>query len=89
MLSYLFTVIALTAVNLLHYKASGHGAGVAGPATALTLLFGWPGALSYLLLILVAVAKIDIKEHTLGQLCTGAGLSVASTLLAFAVTGML
>lgn len=89
MLSYLFTVIALTAVNLLRYKASGHGAGVAGPATALTLLFGWPGALSYLLLILVAVAKIDIKEHTLGQLCTGAGLSVASTLLAFAVTGML
>ncbi len=89
MLSYLFTVIALTTVNLLHYKASGHGAGVAGPATALTLLFGWPGALSYLLLVLVAIAKIDIKEHTLGQICTGACLSTISTLTAFGVTGML
>jgi hypothetical protein len=89
MLSYLFTVIALTVVNLMHYKASGHGAGAAGPATALTIVFGWPGAISYLLLVLVAVAKMDIKEHTLGQLCTGAGLSIASTLATFALMGTL
>lgn len=89
MLSYLFTVILLTAVNLMHYKASGHGAGAAGPATALTILYGWPGALSYLLLVLVAIAKLDIKEHTLGQICTGACLSTISTLTAFAVTGLL
>lgn len=89
MLSYLFTVIALTVVNLMHYKASGHGAGAAGPATALTIVYGWPGAISYLLLVLVAVAKMDIKEHTLGQLCTGAGLSIASTLATFALMGTL
>lgn len=89
MLSYLFTVVGLTVVNLMHYKASGHGAGAAGPATALTIVYGWPGAISFLLLVAVAVAKIDIKEHTLGQLCTGAGLSIASTLAAFALTGML
>ena len=89
MLSYLFTVIGLTVVNLMHYKASGHGSGAAGPATALTIVYGWPGAISFLLLVAVAVAKIDIKEHTLGQLCTGAGLSIASTLAAFAVMGML
>jgi len=89
MLSYLFTVIALTVVNLMHYKASGHGAGAAGPGTALTIVYGWPGAISYLLLVLVAVAKMDIKEHTLGQLCTGASLSIASTLAAFALTGTL
>jgi hypothetical protein len=52
-------------------------------------MYGWPGAISFLLLVLVAVAKIDIKEHTLGQLCTGAGLSIASTLAAFAVMGLL
>ncbi len=86
MLSYLFTVVGLTAVNLMHYKASGHGSGAAGPATALTIAYGWPGAISFLLLVAVAVAKIDIKEHTLGQLCAGAGLSIASTLAAFAVT---
>jgi hypothetical protein len=89
MLSYLFTVIGLTVVNLMHYKASGHGSGAAGPATALTIVYGWPGAISFLLLVLVAVAKIDIKEHTLGQLCTGAALSIVSTLAAFAVMGLL
>ena len=89
MLSYLFTVVGLTIVNLLHYKASGHGSGAAGPATALTIVYGWLGAISFLLLVAVAVAKMDIKEHTLGQLCTGAGLSIASTLAAFALTGML
>jgi len=89
MLSYLFTVIGLTVVNLMHYKASGHGSGAAGPATALTIVYGWPGAISFLLLVLVAVAKIDIKEHTLGQLCTGAALSIASTLAAFTVMGLL
>jgi hypothetical protein len=89
MLSYLFTVIGLTVVNLMNYKASGHGSGAAGPATALTIVYGWPGAISFLLLVLVAVAKIDIKEHTLGQLCTGAALSIASTLAAFTVMGLL
>lgn len=89
MLSYMFTFIGLLAINLLHYKASGHAAGIAGPATALTIVFGWVGALSYALLILVAVAKIDVKDHTLGQLCTGAGMTIAMTLLAFTVTGVL
>jgi len=88
-LSYLFTVVALTAVNLMHYKASGHGAGAAGPATALTILYGWPGAICYLLLVPVAIAKMNIKEHTLGQICTGACLSTVSTLASFWLTGML
>jgi len=89
MLSYMFTVVGLVIINLLHYKASGHAAGVSGPATAITIRYGWPGAISYLLLVLVAIAKINIKEHTLGQLCTGAGITIASTVTAFAVTGML
>ncbi|HWQ22211.1 MAG TPA: hypothetical protein VN478_05750 [Clostridia bacterium] len=89
MLSYLFTVVGLTTVNLMHYKASGHASGAAGPATALTIVYGWPGAISFLLLVAVAVAKINIKEHTLGQLCTGASLSVASTLAGFAIMGLL
>lgn len=89
MLSYMFTVIGLLTINLLHYKASGHAAGIAGPATALTITFGWVGALSYLLLVLVAVAKIDVKDHTLGQLCTGGGMTILMTLLAFTIAGIL
>ena len=89
MLSYLFTVIGLSLVNLLHYKASGHGAGIAGPATALTILYGWPGALAFLLLLVVGKAKVSIKEHSPAQVCVGAGIAIMATLVAFRTTGVL
>lgn len=89
MLSYMFTVVGLTLVNLLHYKASGHGAGAAGPAMAFTIMYGWLGTISFALLALVAVAKMDIKDHTLGQLCTGAAIAAVSTIIAFLVMGIL
>lgn len=89
MLSYMFTVVGLTLVNVLHYKASGHGAGAAGPAMAFTIMYGWLGALSFALLALVAVAKMDVKDHTLGQLCTGAAIAAVSTVVAFFVMGIL
>lgn len=89
MLSYLFTVIGLSLVNLLHYKASGHGAGIAGPATALTILYGWPGALAFLLLLVVGKAKVSIKEHSPAQVCVGAGIAVMATLMAFSVARVL
>jgi hypothetical protein len=89
MLSYLFTVIGLSLVNLLHYKASGHGAGIAGPATALTILYGWPGALTFLLLLVVGKAKVSIKEHSPAQMCVGAGIAVMATLVAFRIAGVL
>ncbi len=89
MLSYIFTVAGLTLVNLLHYKASGHAAGATGPATAFTIMYGWRGVISFLVLVLVGVAKIDVKDHTLGQLCTGAAITAVSTIVAFAVMGIL
>jgi hypothetical protein len=89
MLSYMFTVLGLTLVNLLHYKASGHASGASGPAMAFTIMYAWLGAISFLLLVLVAVAKIDVKDHTFGQLCTGAAIAAVSTVIAFAIMGML
>lgn len=88
MLSYVLTVAGLAAVNLLHYKASGHAAGVTGPATAFTIMFGWPGAISFALLAVVAVSKMEVKDHTLGQLCAGAAIAAASTIAAFALLGV-
>lgn len=88
MLSYIFTVVGLTVVNLLHYKASGHAAGSTGPATAFTIMFGWRGVISFVVLILVAISKSEVKDHTLGQLFTGASIAAASTLLAFAMMGV-
>ncbi|MBN2405363.1 MAG: hypothetical protein JXE06_07265 [Coriobacteriia bacterium] len=89
MLSYMFTVVSLTLVNLLHYKASGHAAGAAGPAIAFAIMYGWLGLPAFLLLIFVALAKIGVKEHTLGQLCAGAASAAVSTIGAFAIMGVL
>ncbi len=88
MLSYILTVAGLTVVNLLHYKASGHAAGVTGPATAFTIVFGWLGAISFALLVLVAISKVEVKDHTLGQLCVGTAIAAASTIAAFALMGI-
>ena len=89
MMSYTITVAGLALVNLLHYKASGHADGAAGPITALTIIYGWWGLVSLILLALVAVSKFSVKDHTVGQLCTGAAIAVISTVAAFAVTGIL
>jgi len=88
MLSYMFTVVGLTLVNLLHYQASGHAAGTTGPATASTIVFGWLGAVSFALVVLVAISKTEVKDHTLGQLSTGAAIAAVSTLTAFAMMGI-
>ena len=88
MLSYVFTVVGLALVNLLHYKASGHAAGATGPATAFTIVFGWLGAASFALLLLVAISKTEVKDHTLGQLCTGAAIAAVSTVTSFAMMGI-
>jgi hypothetical protein len=88
MLSYVLTVAGLTVVNLLRFKASGHAAGATGPATAFTIVFGWLGAISFALLALVAVSKVEVKDHTLGQLFAGTALAAASTVAAFALMGV-
>lgn len=84
-LSYLLNVMALTIINKAGFKASGHGAGIAGPATALTIEFGWLGALSFLLLVPVGIAKIRLKDHTVPQFLTGAAISAALTYISFVI----
>ncbi len=89
-LSYLLNVIFLIVINkFFKYKASGHGAGVAGPATALTIGFGLKGALSFLFLVPVFHCKIKLKDHTFMQLLAGASLSILLTYVSFAVLGVL
>ncbi len=88
--SYLLNVIFLVIINkFFGYKASGHGAGIAGPATALTIVFGAVGALSFLFLIPVFYSKIKLKDHTFMQLLTGSLLSSFLTCIAFVVVGAL
>ncbi len=84
-LSYLLNVIALIIVNKAGFKASGHGAGIAGPGTALTIEFGIRGALSFLLLIPVGFAKLKLKDHTVSQFLAGAALGAILTYLSFVI----
>ena len=89
-LSYLLNVIFLIVINkFFKYKASGHGAGIAGPAAALTIGFGLRGALSFLFLAPVFYCKIKLKDHTFMQLLAGASLSVLLTYVSFVVLGVL
>ncbi len=88
-LSYLLNVIVLIILNKAGFKASGHGAGIAGPATALSIEFGKIGLLSFLLLIPVGVAKLKLKDHTILQFLTGAGLSAFLTYISFIILGVI
>ena len=87
-LSYLLNVTVLTIINKAGYKASGHGAGIGGPATALTFAFGWSGAISFLFLLPVGYAKVKLKDHTPLQFIIGAALSAAITYISFVIMGV-
>lgn len=88
-LSYVLNVLILIVINKLGYKASGHGAGIGGPATALAFEFGGWGALSFFLLVPVGYAKVKLHDHTVMQFATGAIVSAAVTYLSFALLGVL
>ncbi len=88
-LSYVLNVLVLIVINKLGYKASGHGAGIGGPATALAFEFGGWGALSFFLLVPVGYAKVKLGDHTVGQFATGALVSAVITYLSFALFGVL
>lgn len=88
-LSYLLNVIFLFTVNKFVYKVSGHSSGIAGPATALTIINGYKGALAFLLLIPVYISKIKLDDHTFMQLAVGGITSILITCISFALVGVL
>jgi uncharacterized membrane protein YgaE (UPF0421/DUF939 family) len=60
---------------LLHYKASGHAAGVSGPVASMIYIFGLFAAPLLVLLPLVTWARLAAKGHNLWQTVVGATLS--------------
>ncbi len=80
---YTFVTLGLIIFNLLlHYKASGHAAGVSGPVASLIFLYGLAAAPLFLLLPLVTWARVAAKGHDVWQTVVG---SVLSMLIAVAV----
>ena len=74
--TYTFVTIGLIIFNLLlHYKASGHAAGVSGPVASMIYIFGIWAAPLLLLLPLVTWARLSSKGHSVWQMVVGATMS--------------
>lgn len=74
--TYTFVTLGLIVFNLLlHYKASGHAAGVSGPVASMIFLYGVIATPLLLLLPLVTWARLAAKGHNFWQTVVGAALS--------------
>ena len=79
--TYLFSGVLIALTSAVHFKSSGHAAGVAGPAFLLTWFMGWPFALSFLLLAAVFWSSLRLKRHTLPQLIVGSLIPITGVVL--------
>jgi len=74
---YTFVTLGLIIINwLLHYKASGHAAGVSGPVAVMIYIYGVIAAPLMVLLLLVAWARLAAEGHNIWQTVVGATMSV-------------
>ena len=78
----LAAIIIFMSINF-YWKISLHTAFIAAAATVLTLVFGVQVAWVFVLLPLVAWARLELKMHTPAQVAAGAALAAAI------VTGMM
>jgi len=86
--NYTLITLGLIIFNLiLRYKASGHTAGVAGPATAMLFFFGFSAVPLVTLIPLTIFARIAAKGHNFWQLITGSVLSISITVLVLILYG--
>lgn len=81
---YLLTGSTLAFINrILHYKASGHACGLAGPITFLTVVSS--GRLWYLFMLMPFVfwARIKQDRHTIGNMLAGTLAGILPTAMVF------
>jgi len=80
MICYLNNTIVVLLFSLF-WKISIHAMGIAGPATAIMYLFGWPGLIFSLLVPPVIWSRLYLKRHTPSQLIMGTFLGYILTAL--------
>jgi membrane-associated phospholipid phosphatase len=77
--------IAVLAAITTVWKISIHCAVASGSATILSLLFGPPLLLSYVLVALTAWSRVKLKDHTAAQVIAGAVLGAAAAVVTYAI----
>jgi hypothetical protein len=82
----LVAIVAFMLINLA-WKISLHTAFIAASVTVLTIVYGYLGALTAILVPPVAWARIKLDYHTLWQVTTGALLSVIIVFTVFFLFG--
>ena len=78
MFSYATSTLVVSAINT-RWKISAHAMGASGPLTALAITFGRDMLPLFLLVIIVAWARIELKAHTKAQVTAGALLGIFLT----------
>jgi hypothetical protein len=79
--TYTFVTLGLIIINLLlHYKASGHAAGVSGPVAIMIYIYGIIATPLLVLLPLITWARLAAEGHNLWQTVVGATMSILITI---------
>jgi membrane-associated phospholipid phosphatase len=80
----LASVAVLAAITTV-WKISIHCAVASGSATILSLMFGPPLTVTYLLVALTAWSRVELKDHTTAQVIAGAVLGAAAAAITYAI----
>ncbi|MFC1901567.1 phosphatidic acid phosphatase [Chloroflexota bacterium] len=84
----LAAIITFMMINLM-WKISLHTAFAAASVTILSIVYGTVGALTAVLLLTVAWARIELKHHSPAQVAAGALLAAAIVVLVFRLFGLI
>jgi len=79
-------VVAFTVINL-WWKISLHTALVTALVTVMVILYGWIATAGLVLVLLIAWARLALKQHSLAQAVAGAVLAALITVAAFYLFG--
>ena len=83
----LSTILIFMVINL-WWKISLHTALVAALATVMVILYGFMGAISLVLLPLIAWARLELNHHSLAQVTCGALLAALVVAVEFYFFGL-
>ena len=81
-IAYALATLILMIINF-KWKISAHTSGIAGPATALTMIYGSTALPLYALLIPVFILRYKVKAHNIWQLIGGSIVGITVTYLIY------